>query len=154
MGSGFVRAVVQRVKYSNVRVDNIIVGEINKGLNVLIGICKDDTINDVEYLKEKITNLRVFEDEEGKLNRSLLDINGELLIVSQFTLYGDCRKGRRPSFIEALGGEAAKKLYDEFVKLCTNEIAIVRTGIFGADMEVNIINDGPVTLLIDSKKTF
>jgi D-tyrosyl-tRNA(Tyr) deacylase len=149
-----VRAVVQRVKYSNVQVDNQIVGEIDKGLNVLIGISKDDTIEDVKYLKEKIMNLRIFEDEEGKLNRSLLDINGELLIVSQFTLYGDCRKGRRPSFIEALGGDEAKMLYKEFIRLCSADIEKVKTGVFGANMEVNIINDGPITLLLDSKKNF
>lgn len=148
------RAVVQRVKSSNVIVDGKIVGEINKGFNVLLGISRDDTIDDVKYLKDKVINLRVFEDENGKLNRSLKDVKGELLIVSQFTLYGDCRKGRRPSFIEALGGEDAEKLYLEFVKLCKEEIEKVETGIFGANMEVNIKNDGPVTLLIDSKKAF
>lgn len=148
------RAVVQRVKSSNVIVDGKIVGEINKGFNVLLGISRDDTIDDVKYLKDKVINLRVFEDENGKLNRSLKDVKGELLIVSQFTLYGDCRKGRRPSFIEALGGEEAEKLYLEFVKLCKEEIEKVETGVFGANMEVNIKNDGPVTLLIDSKKAF
>lgn len=148
------RAVVQRVKYSSVIVDNKIVGEIGKGFNVLLGISKDDTIEDVKYLKDKIVNLRVFEDDDGKLNKSLKEVNGELLIVSQFTLYGDCRKGRRPNFMEALGGEEAEKLYLEFVNLCKDELSKVETGVFGAEMLVDIKNDGPVTLIIDSKKIF
>lgn len=148
------RAVVQRVKHSNVIVDNKIVGEIGKGFNVLLGISKDDTIEDVKYLKDKIVNLRVFEDDDGKLNKSLKEVNGELLIVSQFTLYGDCRKGRRPNFMEALGGEEAEKLYLEFVNLCKDELSKVETGVFGAEMLVDIKNDGPVTLIIDSKKIF
>jgi D-tyrosyl-tRNA(Tyr) deacylase len=148
------RAVVQRVKNSQVKVENEIVGEIRKGLNVLLGISKDDTIEDVLYLKEKIINLRIFEDEEGKLNHSLKDIGGELLVVSQFTLYGDCRKGRRPNFMEALGGAEAITLYEEFLKCCKEEISIVEKGVFGAEMEVTIVNDGPVTILIDSKKKF
>lgn len=148
------RAVVQRVKYSSVAVDNKIVGEINKGFNVLLGISKDDTIEDAKYLKDKIINLRVFEDEEGKLNKSLIDVGGELLVISQFTLYGDCRKGRRPNFMDALGGEAAEKLYLEFLSLCKEELGEVQAGIFGAEMLVDIKNDGPVTLIIDSKKIF
>ncbi len=148
------RAVVQRVKYSSVTVDNKIVGEINKGFNVLLGISKEDTFEDVEYLKNKIVNLRVFEDEEGKLNKSLIDVGGELLIISQFTLYGDCRKGRRPNFMDALGGEEAEKLYLQFVSLCKEELGNVETGIFGAEMLIDIKNDGPVTLIIDSKKIF
>jgi D-tyrosyl-tRNA(Tyr) deacylase len=148
------RAVVQRVKNSQVKVENKIVGEIGKGLNVLLGISKDDTIEDVQYLTEKIINLRIFEDEEGKLNHSLIDIGGELLVVSQFTLYGDCRKGRRPNFMEALGGAEAIKLYEEFLERCKEEVSIVEKGIFGAEMEVIIVNDGPVTILIDSKKKF
>lgn len=148
------RAVVQRVKSSYVKVDNKIIGEINKGLNVLLGISKDDTEEDVMYLKDKILNLRIFEDGEGKLNKSLLDIGGELLIVSQFTLYGDCRKGRRPNFMQALSGEEAIKLYDSFVNKCKEEVVKVETGCFGEDMDVMIQNDGPVTLLIESKKSF
>ncbi|MFU0823683.1 D-aminoacyl-tRNA deacylase [Clostridium sp.] len=148
------RAVVQRVKCSRVKVDGKIVGEIKKGFNVLLGISKNDTIEDAKYLKDKIINLRVFEDEEGKLNKSLKEVEGELLIVSQFTLYGDCRKGRRPNFMEALGGEEAQKLYLDFVDLCKQELGKVETGVFGAEMEVDIKNDGPVTLMIDSKKTF
>jgi D-aminoacyl-tRNA deacylase len=148
------RAVVQRVKYSSVKVAGEVTGEINKGLNVLLGISKEDTCEDVKYLKDKIVNLRIFEDEEGKLNRSLLDVGGELLIVSQFTLYGDCRKGRRPNFMEALGGEQAEALYNEFVRACESDLGKVATGVFGAEMEVQIVNDGPVTLLLESKKSF
>ena len=148
------RAVVQRVTSSNVKVGGAIVGEIGKGIMVLIGISKDDTMEDIIYTKDKLINLRIFEDSEGKMNLSLKDIGGELLIVSQFTLYGDCRKGRRPNFMEALSGEEANKLYEAFVEECKKEELTVQTGVFGANMEVNIANDGPVTLLIDSKKNF
>lgn len=148
------RAVVQRVKYSKVEVDKQLIGEIGKGLNVLIGISKDDNDDDISYLTEKIINLRIFEDENNKLNKSLLDIGGELLIISQFTLYGDCRHGRRPGFTEALGGDCAIEIYEKFVKKCRKSIKKVETGKFGADMLVTILNDGPVTLLIDSKKNF
>ena len=148
------RAVVQRVKKSSVKVDGKVVGEIGKGFNVLIGISKEDTLEDVKFLKDKILNLRVFEDENGKMNLSLLDVKGELLLISQFTLYGDCRKGRRPNFMNALGGEESEKLYNEFIKSFENEDVKIATGVFGADMEVEIINDGPVTLLLESKKTF
>lgn len=130
------------------------VGEINQGFNVLIGISKEDNIEDLKYIKEKIMNLRVFSDENDKMNLTLKDVQGELLIISQFTLYGDCRKGRRPNFMDALGGEAAEELYNEFLKLFNTEDIKVASGIFGADMEVEIINDGPVTLLLESKKTF
>ncbi|EDS76717.1 D-tyrosyl-tRNA(Tyr) deacylase [Clostridium botulinum C str. Eklund] len=148
------RVIVQRVKESNVSVDGNIIGEIKKGFTVLVGISKGDTIEDVKYLKKKVINLRVFEDENGRLNKSLKDVGGELLIISQFTLYGDCRKGNRPSFIEALGGDDAKKLYLDFIDMCKEEIDNVQTGEFGADMLVSIKNDGPVTLMIDSKKVF
>ena len=148
------RAVVQRVRHSKVEINGEIVGEISRGFNVLLGISKEDTIEDITYMKEKILNLRVFEDENGKLNKSLMDVNGELLVVSQFTLYGDCRKGRRPSFINALGGEEAEKMYEEFVRQCRETVSKVGTGKFGADMMVTIENDGPVTLMIDSKKVF
>lgn len=148
------RAVVQRVSSSSVKVNGEVVGAINKGFNVLIGISKDDTIEDLKYIKDKIMNLRVFEDENEKLNLSIKDVSGELLIISQFTLYGDCRKGRRPNFMEALGGDEAKKLYEEFLKLFEDEDTKVETGIFGADMKVSIENDGPVTLLLESKKNF
>jgi D-tyrosyl-tRNA(Tyr) deacylase len=146
--------VVQRVTSSKVVVDNTVVGQIGRGLNILLGISVDDDFEDIKYMKDKILNLRIFEDEEGKLNKSLKDINGELIIVSQFTLYGDCRKGRRPSFINALSGDKSEGIYNEFVNMCQAEIDKVEKGVFGADMQVDIQNDGPVTLLIESKKTF
>lgn len=148
------RAVVQRVKRSSVKVNGEIIGEISKGINVLVGITKDDNDEDLRYIKEKIFNLRIFSDENDKMNLSVNDVKGELLIISQFTLYGDARKGRRPSFIEALGGEEAVKLYNDFIEICKKEGLKIQTGEFGADMEVEIINDGPVTLLLDSKKNF
>ena len=148
------RAVVQRVKSSKVEVDGKVIGSIKKGLNVLLGICKGDTKEDVVYLKDKIINLRIFQDEEGKMNKSLIDVGGELLVISQFTLYGDCRKGRRPNFMDALGGEDAEELYDSFVQHCKAEGLKVETGVFGAEMDVMIVNDGPVTVLLESKKTF
>lgn len=148
------RAVVQRVKRSSVEVDGKIIGKIDKGLNVLLGISEEDKEEDIKYLVDKIVNLRIFEDEEGKMNKSLLDVEGELIVISQFTLYGDCRKGRRPNFMRALGGNEAEQLYNKFIDQCKNFIKDVQTGEFGADMEVTIINDGPVTLLLESKKDF
>lgn len=148
------RAVVQRVTYSSVEVDGVIVGEINKGFNVLLGISKEDTEEDMKYIKDKIINLRIFSDENDKMNLSLLDIKGELLLISQFTLYGDARKGRRPNFMNALGGEEAKKFYDKFIEMMKETGLKVQTGIFGADMKVDIKNDGPVTILLDSSKNF
>ena len=148
------RAVVQRVTSSKVVVDGKIVGSINKGINVLIGISCDDNEGDLKYIKDKIINLRIFEDENFKMNKSLMDIGGEMLVISQFTLYGDCRKGRRPNFMAALGGEESKKLYDKFILMLKEYDIKVETGIFGADMKVDIQNDGPVTILLDSKKNF
>ncbi|WP_297713928.1 D-aminoacyl-tRNA deacylase [Clostridium sp.] len=148
------RAVIQRVTYSSVEVEGVIVGEINKGFNVLLGISKDDTDEDMKYIKDKIINLRVFSDENDKMNLSLLDIKGELLLISQFTLYGDARKGRRPNFMNALGGEEAKKFYDKFVEMMKETGLKIETGIFGADMKVDIKNDGPVTILLDSSRNF
>lgn len=148
------RAVVQRVTYSSVEVDGEIVGEINKGFNVLLGISKEDTEEDMKYIKDKIINLRVFSDENDKMNLSLLDIQGEVLLISQFTLYGDARKGRRPNFMNALGGEEAKKFYDKFIEMMKETGLKVQTGIFGADMKVDIKNDGPVTILLDSSRNF
>ena len=148
------RVVVQRVTSSKVIVDGNIVGDIGKGFNLLIGISKDDTIEDLKYIKDKVVNLRVFEDENDKLNLSLLDIKGEILAISQFTLYGDCRKGRRPNFMNAMGGEEAEKLYETFVALFKETGLKVECGKFGANMKVDIQNDGPVTILIDSKKEF
>jgi D-tyrosyl-tRNA(Tyr) deacylase len=148
------RAVVQRVASSSVSVNENIIGEIGIGFNVLIGISKDDTLEDLKYIKDKIINLRVFHDENDKMNLSLLDIKGEILVISQFTLYGDCRKGRRPNFMEAQGGMDAKKLYEEFLELIKTSNLKVESGEFGADMKVQINNDGPVTILLDSKKNF
>ena len=148
------RAVVQRVTSSSVSVDGKIIGEIGIGFNVLIGISKDDTLEDLKYIKDKIINLRVFHDENDKMNLSLLDIKGEILVISQFTLYGDCRKGRRPNFMEAQSGEEANKLYEEFVELLKESDLKVECGEFGADMKVQINNDGPVTILLDSKRNF
>ena len=147
-------AVVQRVIKSKVTVEERIVGKINRGLMVLLGVGIDDSSLDIEYLAEKIINLRIFEDSDGKMNLSLLDMGGEILVVSQFTLYGDCRKGRRPGYDKAARPESAKELYDNFVSKCKEYGVVTRTGIFQADMLVDISNDGPVTLLLDSKKEF
>jgi D-tyrosyl-tRNA(Tyr) deacylase len=144
------RAVVQRVKQSSVKTGNKIVGQIGKGLLVLLGVAKGDSIEDVDYLATKIANLRIFEDENGKMNRSLLETGGELLAVSQFTLLANCRKGRRPSFIEAAEPDTATKLYERFVEKVRDQGISVQTGRFRAMMEVALINDGPVTLVIDS----
>jgi D-tyrosyl-tRNA(Tyr) deacylase len=148
------RAVVQRVKSSKVEVDGKVIGSIKKGLNVLLGICKGDTKEDVVYLKDKIINLRIFQDEEGKMNKSVQDVDGAVLIVSQFTLLGDVRKGRRPSFIKAAHPDKAQKLYDELVETCKKKVKIVQRGQFQAAMLVTVLNDGPVTILLDSKKQF
>lgn len=148
------RAVIQRVKASRVEVEGKVIGEIGTGLNVLIGISKEDTKEDIEYIVRKVLGMRIFEDENGKMNFSLQDIEGELLLISQFTLYGDCRKGKRPDFMKAQGGEEAEKLYNELVEAFKKEVKNVQTGEFGADMQVYIQNDGPVTLLLESKKDF
>lgn len=148
------RAVVQRVSSSSVVVDGVLVGKIERGLNILIGISKDDTEEDLLYIRDKVINLRIFEDENSKMNKSVIDIKGEILAISQFTLYGDCRKGRRPNFMEAKGGEEAKDLYERFIELLKESSLKVETGEFGADMKVDIQNDGPVTLLLESKKNF
>lgn len=149
------RAVVQRVTMGKVSVDNEIIGEIGKGFVVLLGVGQEDTDRDMEYLADKIANLRVFEDAEGKMNISLLDIKGELLIVSQFTLYGDCRKGKRPSYDKAARPQDAEEIYNRFVDYCRRNYDIkIETGKFQAMMMVEICNDGPVTLLLDSKKEF
>jgi len=148
------RAVIQRVSRAKVTVENNIVGEIANGFMILLGVGASDTSEDADYLADKILKLRVFEDEAGKMNLSIKDVNGELLIVSQFTLYGDCRRGTRPSFTNAAPGAKAEELYNYFVNKCTAEgIKKVQTGVFGAHMEVDITNDGPVTILIDSEKT-
>jgi len=148
------RAVVQRVKRAAVRVNEGVVGSIGPGLLVLVGIGKTDSDTDVQNLAEKIVNLRVFEDEHGKMNRSLLEMGGQVLCVSQFTLYGDCRKGRRPSYDQAAGPDTAQLLYDDFVRAMRSAGIVVAAGQFRAMMEVELVNDGPVTLLLDSEKKF
>lgn len=148
------RAVVQRVSSSKVTVEDNITGQIKKGLLVLLGVTHEDTSSDVDYMIDKILNLRIFEDENGKMNLSLKDVGGELLVVSQFTLYGDCRKGKRPSFTNAARPEVATPLYEEFVQKSKDKDIVVQTGQFGAHMMVDLINDGPVTMLLDSSKNF
>jgi len=148
------RAVVQRVSSGSVAVDNKTVGAIKQGFVVLLGVGQGDEEADARYLAEKIANLRVFEDEQGKMNRSLRDVGGEVLAISQFTLYGDCRQGRRPSFTEAAPAEEANRLYQYFVQELARLEIPVATGIFQEHMQVTIINDGPVTLLLDSRKNF
>jgi D-tyrosyl-tRNA(Tyr) deacylase len=145
------RAVVQRVKQSSVKAGNEIVGEIGRGLLVLLGVARDDTANDADYLVNKIINLRIFEDQDGKMNRSLIVTGGELLAVSQFTLLADCRKGRRPSFVDAAEPQKAADLYEKFVDLVREKGVKVQTGRFRATMEVALINDGPVTVIIESR---
>jgi len=147
-----VRACVQRVRQASVTVDGQIVGQIGRGLLVLLGVTHDDTQEDVDYLAEKTTGLRVFEDDAGKMNRSLSDIGGRMLVVSQFTLYGDCRKGKRPSFTAAAEPELAERLYDAFVAAVQRLGVPTATGTFRAHMDVALINDGPVTLLLDTRK--
>lgn len=148
------RAVVQRVNSARVEVDGNVVGSIEKGILVLLGVEELDTDDDIKYLAEKVCNLRIFDDEEGKMNLSLIDVGGELLVVSQFTLYGDCRKGRRPNYMMAAKPDYAEKMYLDFVEECKKYIKKVEKGQFQAYMKVNLENDGPVTLLLDSKKNF
>lgn len=148
------RCVVQRVTRASVRVDEKVVGQIGAGLLVLWGIGENDGPNDLEWMVDKVTGLRIFEDEDGKMNRSIVDVNGEILMVSQFTLYGDCRKGKRPSFSTAAPPEEAKILFDQAVEKMRNCGLHVETGIFQAEMQVELVNDGPVTLLLDSEKKF
>ncbi|AYO30746.1 MAG: D-aminoacyl-tRNA deacylase [Thermoanaerobacteraceae bacterium] len=148
------RAVVQRVKKASVTAGEEVIASIDKGLVLLLGVGTEDSIDDANYLAEKVIALRIFEDEEGKMNKSLQDIGGGLLIVSQFTLMGDARKGRRPSFTQAASPEVAEKLYNDFVNICRSKISKVTTGKFQAEMLVKIYNDGPVTILLDSKKLF
>jgi len=145
------RAVIQRVTEGSVQVNGQTLGEIDHGLVVLLGVTHDDDEKDVSYLAEKIVNLRIFEDDEGKMNLSLIDVGGKLLSISQFTLYGDSRKGRRPNFMQAAKPEMANVLYEQFNEK-VRELGIgVETGVFGEHMKVSLTNDGPVTLIIDSK---
>ena len=148
------RACIQRVREASVTVDSEIVGSIGRGLLVLLGVGHDDEDRDARHLADRIRGLRIFEDDEGKMNRSLEDIGGALLVVSQFTLFGDCRKGRRPSFTQAAPPELAERLYETFVASVGMRGIDVATGVFRAQMDVALINDGPVTLLMDSRKAF
>lgn len=148
------RAVLQRVTRARVLLDNQVVGEIGRGLLVLVGVAGQDGAADVNYIASKIGDVRLFADEQGKTNLSLLDVGGEALIVSQFTLYGDCRNGRRPSFIQAASAADAKALYDQVVEAVRAKGLRVATGVFQADMQVELTNDGPVTVLLESSKAF
>ena len=146
------KIVVQRVKHASVKVDNKIVGKINEGFLVLLGVTHGDTKQEADYLVKKLCNLRIFEDENEKMNLSLKDVEGELLIVSQFTLYADCSGGNRPSFIESAKPDMANELYEYFCEcMSKNGIGTVEKGIFGADMKISLVNDGPVTIIIDSR---
>lgn len=148
------RAVLQRVTRASVRVDGETVGEIGPGLLVLLGVARDDSEEDARYVLEKTVGLRVFDDDEGRMNRSVVEAGGSLLVVSQFTLYGDVRRGRRPSWIEAAPPELAETLYEHFVEEARRSVGRVETGGFRRMMEVELVNDGPVTILLDSRKLF
>lgn len=145
------KSVIQRVNEADVKIDGEICGKIKKGIVILLGVCDEDTETDMKWLADKIMGLRIFTDENGKMNLPLSDVNGELLIISQFTLFGDCRKGRRPDFTSAGKPEHAKEMYEKFIDYCSERIPVVQTGRFGADMCVSLENDGPVTLILDSK---
>ena len=144
------KIVVQRCENANVSVDKKIVGSIDKGLVLLVGFTKGDSIEEITYMVDKVTNLRIFDDEEGVMNKSLLDVGGDVLSISQFTLYGDARKGRRPSYVKALGGEEASLLYKMFNDELRKKVK-VEEGIFGADMKVSLVNDGPVTIFLEKE---
>lgn len=148
------RIIVQRVNKADVEVNKKTVGKIKKGLLIFLGVGREDDESDLEYIVNKVVGLRIFEDQDGKMNLSVADIGGEILAVSQFTLYGDVRKGKRPSFTTSAPPEMAEDLYEKFVDKCRDFGINVQTGIFGADMKVNLVNDGPVTIMLDSKKTF
>ena len=144
------KAVIQRVTEAKVDVDGETIGAIDKGIVLFLGIHKDDGEKELEWLLNKSLSLRIFEDEQGKMNLSLQDIGGEMLIISQFTLYGDCRKGRRPGFSDAAPAQIAKPLYERFVEKAKGTGIVVGTGIFGADMKISLVNAGPVTMLLDT----
>jgi D-tyrosyl-tRNA(Tyr) deacylase len=148
------RGVVQRVNRAKVTVDNEIIGSIDQGILLLLSVEDNDNEKDLEYMYDKVMNLRIFEDEDDKMNKSILDVSGELLVVSQFTLHGDARKGRRPSFIKAARPDTAIPLYEKFIQKMKEQGVKTSSGKFGADMQVELVNDGPVTILLDSKKIF
>ena len=145
------RVLVQRVKMANVMISGNITGNIGNGLLLFVGFNSDDIIEDIKYLINKILNLRIFDDNEGKMNLNIKDVNGKILSISQFTLYADCKKGNRPSFVESMEYNKAKQLYEQF-NILLNEYIKVETGIFGSNMQVSLINDGPVTILLESNK--
>jgi D-aminoacyl-tRNA deacylase len=148
-----VRAVIQRVGGASVSVEGEVLASVGTGILALVGVREDDTESDASYVAEKLVNMRIFEDDGGKMNLSVVDIGGEALIVSQFTLYGDARKGRRPSFTDAARGEHAKLLYERVCELAGQSVPVSR-GVFGAEMQVSLVNDGPVTILLDSRRQF
>lgn len=143
------RLVIQRVDWASVKVDNKIIGKIANGLLIFLGVHQDDSEANAEFLVDKALNLRIFSDDEGKMNHSLLDVGGNALVISQFTLYGDCKKGRRPSYIEAARPEKGEKLYQYFVSQMKKVLPNIQTGIFGAHMDIELHNDGPVTMLLE-----
>lgn len=146
------KCVIQRVNRASVSVDGRVCGEIKKGILVFLGVCDEDTEQDIKWLADKIIGLRIFEDENERMNFSLSDVGGGLLIISQFTLFGNCKKGRRPDFTSAGKPEFAKMMYEKFIDYCQKSFKNVESGVFGADMKVDLENDGPVTLIIDSKQ--
>lgn len=148
------RVVVQRVKHASVKVEGELIDEIGKGILVLVGFLDNDDMKVYDYMLDKIINLRIFEDEDDKMNLSVKDIEGEIIIVPNFTLYGDCRKGRRPSYSVAAKPDKARMIFDEFIKRANEKYDGIKQGMFQADMKVELLNDGPVTLLLDSEKVF
>lgn len=146
------RAVIQRVLNASVAVDGEIKGEIKKGMLVLLGVGKDDNEDDLKYIADKTINLRIFSDEDDKMNLSIKDVGGSILAISQFTLYGDCRKGRRPNFTSSMEPVQAEKMYNDFIAYLKNEGINTQCGQFGADMKVSLVNDGPVTVILDSSR--
>ena len=145
------KLIIQKVKKAKVEVKNNVVGQIDKGYMVLLGVKKGDTEKEADYLAKKLCNLRIFEDDNGKMNLSIKDVNGELLIISQFTLYGNTKEGNRPSFIEAGEPHMAEELYEYMIQEAKKSVPVVEHGIFGADMKVSLINDGPFTIILDEK---
>ncbi|MFM1514415.1 D-aminoacyl-tRNA deacylase [Helcococcus ovis] len=148
------RAIIQRVKWVKLNIDSNLYSEINNGLLVFLGVSEDDNITDLNYIKNKIVGLRIFEDSNDKMNLSVKDVKGEVMVVSQFTLFGDARKGNRPNFMRAAKQEKAEKIYNQFVEEIKKDIDIVKTGVFGADMKIELLNDGPVTIQLDSEKLY
>lgn len=146
------RFVIQRVKHANVKVDDVTKGQVDRGFLVFVGVSQDDTKEIADKMIKKLINMRIFEDKDGKTNLGLKDVNGELLLVSQFTLYADCKKGNRPSFVKAGKPDMANEMYEYIIEECQKEISVVEKGVFGADMKVELLNDGPFTILLDSEE--